>query len=98
MLFLVQKSKEEILGLALKLAMEELTNKDTKLQIVAIMQETQRNNAIEYLAANRIKVIAEVAPVFLLEATKEEINFLSEESFVKKLDMPSTYKLLKGLK
>jgi hypothetical protein len=98
MVFEVQKSKEEIVGLALQSVMEELTDEDTKLQIVAITQESQRNNAIEYLAANRIKVIAEVVPVFILEATKEDISFLSKESFVKKLDMPSTYKFLKGIK
>lgn len=98
MAFGTQKPKEEIVGLALQSAMEELTDEETKLQIVATIYESQRNNAIEYLAANGIKVVVEVTPVFILEATKEHIHFLSEERFIKKLDMPSTYKLLKGIK
>ena len=98
MSFGTQKPKEEIVGLALQTAMEELTDEETKLQIVATIYESQRNNAIEYLAANGIKVVVEITPVFILEATKEHIHFLSGEGFVKKLDMPSTYKLLKGIK
>lgn len=98
MTFGTPKPKEEIVGLALQSAMEDLADEGAKLQIVATIHESQRNNAVEYFAANFIRVVAEVTPIFILEATKENIHFLSEEMFIKKLDMPSTYKLLKGIR
>jgi ribosomal protein L30E len=98
MAFETTKPKEEIVGLALQTAMEELTEEETKLQIIATVIESQRNNAIEYFAANNIKVVVEVTPVFILESSKEDIHFLSKEQFIKKLDMPSVYKLTKGIK
>ncbi len=89
---------KETISPSLKLKLEEVKNESELIQLIVLVEAGKRNSAIEFFAANYIKVITEVTPVFMIEATKEMVLLIQKESFIKLMDMPSTYKLMKGIK
>lgn len=100
MVFLSKASmpKEEVVSASLQFKLNEEESQERIFSVIATVVSSERNNAIEYFAANDIKVITEVTPVFVLEISKEMILLMKDEPFLKRLDMPSTYKLKNGLK
>jgi len=90
--------KEEIISPALQRKLNEETSEEKIFSVIATIKESMRNEAIEYFAANYIKVVTEVTPIFVLDISKEMLFLMKDELFLKKLDMPSTYKLMNGLK
>lgn len=91
--------KPSTISPALQTRLEEAKSEQETIQVVITTETGKRNPAIEFFAANHIKVITEVTPIFIIEAPKEIVLLLQKEtSFIKLMDMTSTYKLSKGIK